>query len=288
MSDTFAWGDMSTAIVRALTPEEREYARYLAEIEERKRRVAELRAELESLKLSVGRFDIEYHARIGTLFAEIDRIRLAIEEYEQRISLLTADPHANPTEIEREISDQFGRQSEEVRAEEEETRRYEQAHQREQELPELGPDAEERAKRLYRELAKRFHPDLARTEDERRNRETVMQRVNAAFRSRDVAALEAMSAEAEVTDAAFEARSIGEKLVWAIREVARLDNVRTALQTEIDATSQTEIYVIWRRQEEGELVIERLETELERDLMHERDRLAALVDTYGQLVELKV
>ena len=59
---------MSHAIVRAQTPEEREYARYLAEIEARKRRAADLQAEFETLRLALGRFKAEYYARVGVLF----------------------------------------------------------------------------------------------------------------------------------------------------------------------------------------------------------------------------
>jgi len=276
---------MSTSIVRTQSPEEREYARYLVQIEERKRRVADLQAEIESLKLVLGRFDVEYHTRVGALFVELDRVRLAINEYERRISRLNADPDANPADIEREIHEDFDRQREEVRAEEEETRRYEQARQHDEALPQLDPDTEARAKRLYRELAKRFHPDLARTEDERRERDLIMQRVNSAYQLHDLDSLEAMTAEAEITDAAFESRSIGEKLVWAIREVARLDNLSVALQAEIDAGRQSEIHLLWRRQEDGEQVIERLESDLSRDLTRDRDRLATLIGTYRQLLE---
>ena len=59
---------MSTSIVRTQSPEEREYARYLVQIEERKRIVADLRAELEgpvfgSLRdiEQFKRFSVAYH-----------------------------------------------------------------------------------------------------------------------------------------------------------------------------------------------------------------------------------
>ena len=279
---------MGTSVVQIRTPEEQEYARYLVTIEERKRRVSDLRMELESLKLSIGQFDVEYHARVGVLFTELDRLRLAIDEYERRIVHLQTDPCRDLNEIEREIDAQFARQRENVRSEDEETRRYEQAHQQDQAKPHLDPDAEERAKRLFRELAKRFHPDLARTEDERRRRAEIMQRVNAAFHERDITAMEAMITVAEVTDPTFEARSIGEKLVWAIREVARLNDLEGALQTKINSAKQTNTYALWQRQENGELVIERLEKELERDVTQAGDTLAALIDNYRQLVERSI
>src|SRR5829696_782590 len=120
---------MTHAPVRTTTPEEREYARYLIAIDERKRRAAELQAELETLKLTLARFQTEYHARVGALFVELDGLRLAIDEYERRISQLKASPNVDANTLEREVRDQFASRHEEVRAGQEENRRYEHAHQ---------------------------------------------------------------------------------------------------------------------------------------------------------------
>ncbi len=56
----------------------------------------------------------------------------------------------------------------------------------------LAVDAETAAqlKRLYRDLARRFHPDLAATEEERSYRTAIMMRINAAYTARDLAALQ--------------------------------------------------------------------------------------------------
>lgn len=276
---------MAHAIVRAQTPEEREYARYMADVEARRRRAADLQAELASLKLIVGRFEAEYHARVGTLFVALDQVRLAIGEYEQRITRLQTDPGTDPTEVEQEVHTIFEAQREEVRAEEEETRRYERAFAREQARPQLDADTEADLRRLYRELAKRYHPDLARTDAERQRREAVMQRVNAAFQERNLEALRTLEHEAEIQDPAFEARSIGEKLVWAIREVARLDGVIAGLETDLAAVRASDTHGLWSREEAGERVIEMLEDDLRRELVAERERLAELIATYRHLLD---
>ncbi|HET8522916.1 MAG TPA: J domain-containing protein [Thermomicrobiales bacterium] len=279
---------MIHALDRVQSPEEREYARYLLEIETRKRRIADLQAELASLKLALGRFEAEYHARVGVLFVELDRVRLAIDEYERRIAWLQTHPDADPNDIEDQIRADFQTRHEEIHNEEEETRRYERAFQRDQERPKLPPDAEQSIKHLYRDLAKRYHPDLARTAEERLHRETIMQRVNAAFAARDVDALRDLMREAEVADESFEARSMGEKLVWAIREVARLDEVIAGVEKELAAVRRSEIHQLWRRQEGGEPAVERLETDLRAELERLRERLAALIVTYRLLLDRRM
>ena len=62
----------------------------------------ELQADLEAYKEQLGRFNAEYHARVGVLFVELDRIDLAIAEYEFRIAQLRAEPQIEPGELERQ------------------------------------------------------------------------------------------------------------------------------------------------------------------------------------------
>ncbi len=276
---------MTEAIVRIQTPEEREYARYLGEVETRKRRAADLQAELEALKVGLARFEAEYHARVGVLFVELVRARLAVDEYERRIARLQTDPTADPSRVEQDVRDEFAGRREEVDHEEEETRRYERAFARERERPRLDAAGEDEVARLYRELARRYHPDLARTEEERRRREPLMQRVNSAFRDRNLVALRALEQEAAADDPAFEVRSLGEKLVWAIREVARLDEVIAGLEAELTVVRASDTHHLWQRREAGEQVVEKLEADLQDELAAARDRLAEVIATYRHLID---
>jgi hypothetical protein len=278
---------MPDAVVRTQSPEEREYTRLLLEVESRKQRVAALQEELASLRITLGRFEAEYHAVVGSLFLELDRIRLAIRSYEEKIARLHGDPDADPARVEEEVEETLRATREEIDEQERENRRYEEAFQREHERPQLPSDDEAELHRLYRELAKRFHPDLARTEAERRRRDPLMQRVNAAMRDRNLVAMRALLSESEVSDAAFEARSIGEKLVWAIREVARLDDVILALERDLAALRTSGSHGLWQREEAGGRVIERLRGDLQRNVTSAQDELAALVSAYRRLITIR-
>ncbi len=275
---------MVHGLIRSQTPEDREYTRYLADVEGRRGRVAELQADLAALNVTLARFNAEYQTRVGSLFVELDRVQLALDEYERRIASLQSG-QVDPAHIEDDIRAEFAGRHEEVRSEEANTRQYQQAFERSRDRPELDPDAQAVIKSLYRELAKRYHPDLARTEEERRYREAVMQRVNAAFGQRDIATLQAVGQEVDVDDPAFEARSVGEKLVWAIREVARLDDLVTELDGELRGVQASDTYGLWRRQDSGEAVIEALENDLQDQLAATRDRLAELIATYRHLLD---
>lgn len=162
---------MSESLVRTHSPEEREYARYLVEVESRKHRAAALHEELESLSIALGQFEAEYHAVVGALFLELDRARLGIRAYEERIARLEVDPQTAPDRVEHEVEETLRGEREELHAQEQENRRYEEAFQQERHRPQLPADEEAELHRLYRDLAKQFHPDLARTDEERQRRE---------------------------------------------------------------------------------------------------------------------
>ncbi len=272
------------AIVKSGTPEEREYDRYLGEVEIRKRHVTGLQADLQLLKEKLGTFNAEYHTRVGVLFVEIDKIHLSIKEYEYRIAHLQSDPDTTPEDLEQETRDRFSEKHEEVHQDEEETRRYERTYREDQHLPQLDEQSESTLKALFRDLAKRFHPDLARTDAERQQREAIMKRVNAAFHERDIEALEAITAETVLDDPAFEARGIGEKLVWAIREVSRLDGLVAAIVAEREALLASDLAQLLQRQEAGENIIERLEHTARHDVEQAQQRLQEAIESFRQSV----
>ena len=101
--------------------------------------------------------------------------------------------------------------------------------------PPTTPDTEAQIKTLYRELAKRYHPDLAATEDERQWRTPRMAAVNAAYAARDVVLLQKLAAakdEAEAPEPQIDSR---EALIIHLRhESQRLDELIERLEKEFD------------------------------------------------------
>lgn len=280
---------MSGAIVRTKSPEEREYANYAAEIEVRKQRLAELQADIQRLKGVLDRFNAEYLTRVGVLFVRLDKIRLSVREYEFRIASLQSNPERQQLDqMERETRDRFTEEQGNLHHAEEETRRYESTHRENQQLPKLDEQSEARLKSLFRELAKRFHPDLARTDMERRQCEAIMKRVNAAFHARNIGLLEKIGLEGAIADPKFETRSIAEKLVWATREVSRFDAMIVSLVEERDRLLTSDLAELWRRQQAGEDVIGQLESVTKRDLDHAQQQLQKVIEQFRQATHVIV
>ncbi|MEJ2511485.1 MAG: hypothetical protein P8Y72_07775 [Anaerolineales bacterium] len=96
-----------------------------------------------------------------------------------------------------------------------------------------GPKMEEQIKNLFRELARRFHPDLTSDPVEKKWREEVMTRVNQAYANRDLKALRSLS---EQPDRPIESlNQTKEQEIAALKvELKRLDGVIADLKARIN------------------------------------------------------
>ncbi|MFE0699446.1 hypothetical protein [Streptomyces sp. NPDC058872] len=93
----------------------------------------------------------------------------------------------------------------------------------------------EEARKLYRELARKAHPDLAREEDERRRREEFITRVNAAYARGDEALLRELSAEWEagpvpVAERLSESEELYARLEWLAERKDMLSGLARELE----------------------------------------------------------
>jgi hypothetical protein len=264
---------VTQAIVRTVSDEEVAYTGFLAAIDDRKRRIADLQADLQTLKLGLARFELAYRAKVGPILVEIDRVRLEIAEYRRRLTLLRSGKEIKPDEIEHDVEAQFGARREEVRHEQEETRRYQRAFRSERSRPRLDGVTEADIRRVYRELAKRFHPDLAANPEERRRREEIMLRINDAFHDRDLNSLQRLVRETERDDPAFEERPLAQKLAWAQAEVARLDGVVDELEHQIGTMRRSDTYPMWHSTDSCDVAIDRLTIDARSKLIRLKDRL---------------
>ena len=273
------------AIVRATSLEEREFERWQVGIADRRRRLARLRVELDALRTALERFEGVVHARVGDLLVELHRLRRAIADHERRLGRPRVNPtNPSPSDSDDPNADPPPGWSDAAWDAATDAGAWEQAAADAAEafVPRRTAKAEAEIKRLYLDLAKRCHPDHGRTDDERSRREALMQRVNVAFRDRDLPTLLALSREAEGTDPRFEDRPAREKLAWARQEVAWLDAELDDLRVELQELRAGELHRRWRRHEAGDPVLDRLEDDLQTRIIAEGARLDHLIAAYRE------
>lgn len=93
-------------------------------------------------------------------------------------------------------------------------------------------DLTERIKALYRDLARRFHPDLAQTEQERAERTHMMTLVNQAYHERDIDMLEALNAD-RAEQRAFSSDLFNDAVPYMALKIERLKLRRAELDQQI-------------------------------------------------------
>lgn len=124
------------------------------------------------------------------------------------------------------------------------------------------------AQGLFRDLARRYHPDWATSDDDRARRQAIMQKVNSAYSDLDLVQLRRFAREIDPT--LVTERSIEDKIAWAENEISRLERIIDGQHDELERLQETRAYKLWLQQQAGEAVFARVE----RDLSRERFRLA--------------
>ncbi len=273
---------MTAALQRIPTPDELELVRLQAELESRRTELERLDTERDVLEIALTRFATEVKTRIGDLKDEIRRIRRELETMRQQIARLRADPMAVPADIEREIAEEMaqaegGFEGEFVDPGNGRNRRHGPAHSAQ------AHEREAEVLRLYRELAKRHHPDLARTETERERRADLMLRINIAFRERDLATLRSIYLEVQLDTPLSPEELCRQRLSWTRHEIARLDRELRASRARIEALIATDTYSLWQSEERGESALDNLAERTHQRLARERQRLDEATAQYDRL-----
>src|SRR5712691_3806900 len=223
---------MSGQITRRLKPEEEENLRKREELAAIRAALAERELELVDLRSQLAAFEGSYLRQVGTLYAELD-------EWKARISELHAqfDPSGAANARAREAREQ-ARQA------------YEDAHGKASETRDFTPSPE--LKSLFREVAKRIHPDLCRDAGDLERRTRFMAEANRAYEAGDAEALQRILDEYQDGADAVEGEGIGAELVRIIRQISHAKDSVSAIEQELTSLRQSEIALLKEQAEESE------------------------------------
>jgi hypothetical protein len=276
-----------TEIVRALPPAEQQYQRHLITIGERRRDLTNLERDLIALRDAVTGFEALAQARLGELFTELRRLEGATADFSHRVARLRAA--LDTRELDELDLDEFDLEDEDLLAGAPFGGPGGRGVPRGPHVPAaarrwLATEAVE-AKRLYIDLAKRLHPDLARDDEERQRRERIMQRVNEAFRLRDLAGLRAVHLESVAEDPGWAERPVTDRLAWAEEEMRRLGVALEEARLAMARLRGGELFRLYTRYEAGDPVFADLRTRIEERIATENRRLDRLKSSYRRLVD---
>lgn len=261
------------ALVLSDTPERVRLRELQRALSERRDTIAELDLEIEVLRDELTAFEQQYQARLAIEHAELKRIESYVRHCERWADLLRSRPAQTlakqAARVERR-RDRDVRQS--ARGREREGRPAARAPEveaaaRAATAP-TGPTKSERLKIAYRALARRYHPDLARTEEEQLRFGQLMARINALYRAQDLERLLALEEQAKGGEVEDGELSVEEQLEVLAQRLAWFDAVQGNLREERAALERSPTCELWRNVEQaaavGRDLIEELREELRR------------------------
>jgi hypothetical protein len=218
----------------ALNPEEQELARKRdeqtgieSELAERELRSANLRAEL-------GAFERQYLHHVGSRYAELDELKAAVAE---RLA------HEQPT------NDRAQQAAREARARAAETQST--AGEKSEATPRAFESSPE-MKRLYREVAKRVHPDLTSDRADRAKRQQLMAEANEAYERGDETRLRKIFTEYEWSADAVQGEGPGAELIRVIRRISQARGRLAEIEAELQELLRSDLYQLKVRLDEAQ------------------------------------
>lgn len=219
-----------SAIVK---PEERELALKLEEHAAIEAELADRELKAEHLRAELGAFERQYLHHVGSLYAELDDLKAQIAA--RKAADAPSDEAAQKAAAEAR-----------ARAEETKASAGEKA-----EVAPRSFEATPEMKRLYREVAKRVHPDLASETADRARREVLMAEVNQAYESGDETKLTKILTGYECSPDAVKGDGAGADLIRVIRRISQARARVLEIDGEMEELVRSDLFRLKSRLDEA-------------------------------------
>ncbi|MGE5606985.1 MAG: molecular chaperone DnaJ [Bacteroidota bacterium] len=222
---------MRMEIVREMAPEEKELEKKRLELATLEAELAQRELELVTFQAELNAFRNRYLQALGKLYAELDAILADL---------------ANLQALRKPACHQAWKKAEQARAKAEESARS--AKETRGQSKSFKPS--EKLKKLYREIAKNFHPDLAGDEEERTKYQQLMAEANQAYKSGDEQLLEKIYTQGKHSPESVKGVGAGVDLVRVIRKIASIGKRLEQIASEMDLLKRSSLYQLRLKYEE--------------------------------------
>jgi hypothetical protein len=242
-------------------PEERELENKKAALAALEADLIQRELDLATLRTELASFENGYLGTVGILYAVLDQIEAQIAEAEAR---------RRPSDL--------GAQEAAARA----RTQAEESFQNARAIGESKSKPTEGLKKLFREVAKLIHPDLATNDPDHARRQKLMAEANRAYAEGDEAKLQAILTEWETSPESVEGEGVGPELIRVIRKISQIQRRFAEIEAEMQQLKTADLYQLWSRTEEvknqGRDLFKEMATQVEREIDGARKRLAAVAE----------
>jgi septal ring factor EnvC (AmiA/AmiB activator) len=192
---------------------------------------------------AIAAFEFKLRARIGRLTQRLDNLDAEIKEYRRQLSWLNDDWEAAAEEID------FWSMGRDDAAAGEHNGFPEEAPAAPSSLNE---DERKEIKQLFRQLARRFHPDMAVDAADREYRTQMMAAINAAYAAGDLEKLQQLALEPDAADLVEYAQTDQQLAEALAREIERCRRRLAEIRQELAHLEQHQSTRLLRRAQQAE------------------------------------
>jgi DnaJ-domain-containing protein 1 len=221
--------------IRTVKPEEAELKKKQVELSELKSKLADRELFLTNLRAELLVFERKYVKVVGQRYAELDEIEAKIAEHAARAH--PKDRHAQ------DFAAQARSQADNSRTNVESSLALGGA--------DSVPPRSQTLRNLYREVAKRIHPDLATDNEDRLRRQKLMAEANRAFEEGDEARLRRILDEYESSPEAVKGEGAAADLIRVIRKIAQANRRLVEIEKEVTHLEKSELFELRGRVDEA-------------------------------------
>jgi hypothetical protein len=212
-----------SSVVQILSPQAEELQAKRRELAQLRKNLAEMELQLSTEKAELNLFEIRYQKVVGAMYAEMDIVKAQVLN-------LAAKLYPN---------------AETFREEAESAREQAKEYSEKEKMPtnsqkEFRPP--ENLKKLFRRVAKKIHPDLSSSDEERKKRHDLMAKLNQAYDKLDEEGIRSILVEWEAEGYSESLMEPGEQLVLAVRQLAQIRSRLYNISEEMEELELSEMF----------------------------------------------
>jgi chromosome segregation ATPase len=281
-------------IISNISNIENEIALAELRVTEKEKEASELSIQIQDFKIKLNIFLGEYNSRVGLLYVKLDKLKLRIKEYQHRIDLAQGKKLTQETleSIEEEINETFSQERRKVDDLESEAFQSSEEHKKdledEDKRQSLDPESQQELRTLYRKLAKKFHPDFAKDDKQRKEYQKRMAEINEAYKVGDLETLKKYMRQAE-REEKMAKETPKEKIERLKEDYETILGIIAKLREELSALKASETYKLKEKvdqaKKEGRDLLEQLAADIRKDIAENQEKLDDLVMKYRKIIE---
>ena len=279
-------------IVSIISDVQKEISTWEARLSEKEKEVSELLIQIQDTKITINVFLGEYNSIVGLLYVKLDKLKLKIKEYRLRVELAEGKrvSREDLKVIEDEVDETFSQERHKVDDLEgeafESSEEYRKHLEEEKEYP-LDDEVQQECKTLYLKLARKFHPDMAKDDKQRKEFHEIIVKINEAYKNGDLETLKKYMKQVE-REEKIAKETPEEKIVRLKKDYEIILGIIAKLYMEMEDLKANESYKLKEKvdqaKKKGRNLLQELATNIKEEITENQMLLNELVVKYRKII----